>query len=180
MCQNSTTRLDRRQVIAALMATVSAAGLGFAPAPARAEAPLVELPPPGPLDACPVCGMIVSKYPEWIATLVFDDGEAVHFDGAKDFFKYLVDLEKYAPGRSRDQIAGMGVTEYYGLTLVDARFASYVIGSDVLGPMGHELIPLQTGLDADDFFNDHQGVRRVAFDEVTAEILLGLDNSRFE
>ena len=32
--------------------------------------------------------------------------------------------------------------EYYSLTRIDARAAWYVIGSGVVGPMGHELIPL--------------------------------------
>jgi len=171
---------DRRRVLAGLLGTASAAGLGFVPATARAEAALVDLPPPGPRDACPVCGMIVAKYPEWTAAVLFDDGAAVYFDGAKDFFKYLNDMERYAQGRTVSRIAAMGVTEYYGLKMVDARAAFFVIGSDVYGPMGHELIPLQTQLDADDYFRDHAGVRQVGFDEVTKDMLIGLDESRFE
>ncbi|MEW8383487.1 MAG: nitrous oxide reductase accessory protein NosL, partial [Candidatus Thiodiazotropha taylori] len=48
-----------------------------------------ELPNPGPKDTCPVCGMFVAKYPEWIGTVLYKDGHAHHFDGAKDLFKYL-------------------------------------------------------------------------------------------
>lgn len=180
MCTTHCHRPDRRRVLATLAGTVSIAALGFSPFPAHADAAVVDLPPPGPMDACPVCGMIVAKYPEWVATVLFDDGEAVHFDGAKDFFKYLQDMEKYAPGRSMEQIVGMGVTEYYGLRLVDAQAARYVIGSDTYGPMGHELIPLQTQVDADDFQKDHLGKRQVTFDEVTMEMLIGLDEGRFE
>jgi copper chaperone NosL len=180
MCQNTTPRPDRRRVLAGLLGTASAAGLGFVPAAARAEAATVDLPPPGPRDTCPVCGMIVAKYPEWVATVLYDDGFAVHFDGAKDFFKYLQDMEKYAPDRSLEQIVGMGVTEYYGLKLVDARAADYVIGSDIYGPMGHELIPLQTQVDADDFLKDHHGLRQVGFDDVTMDMLTGLDRGKFE
>ncbi len=143
--------------------------------PALADAAPVDLPAPAPRDTCPVCGMFVAQYPEWVATILWQDGAAVHFDGAKDFFKYLHDLGKYAPGRRADQIVGMGVTEYYGLRLVDARAAEYVIGSDVYGPMGHELIPLATALDATDFLNDHKGKARVFFDDVTAEMLAALD-----
>jgi len=180
MCQTLSPRPDRRRVLAGLLVSVSAAGLGFMPAPARAEAQVVDLPPPGPRDTCPVCGMIVSKYPEWVATVLYDDGEAVHFDGAKDFFKYLHNMEKYAPGRSEAQIAAMGVTEYYGLKLVDAKAARYVIGSDIYGPMGHELIPLQSQLDADDYFRDHAGVAQLGFGDVTMDMLAGLDKGQFE
>ncbi|GKY89547.1 nitrous oxide reductase accessory protein NosL [Sinisalibacter aestuarii] len=171
-------RADRRRLLATLPAAALLAGLGLPPA--HADAGPVELPRPGPRDTCPVCGMFVAQYPEWVATVLWNDGEAAHFDGAKDFFKYLADLEKYAPGRTTDQIAGMGVTEYYGLTLVDARHAQYVIGSDVYGPMGHELVPMMTDVDATDFMRDHSGKRRLRFGEVDLPLLTGLDEGRFE
>lgn len=180
MCNAHPRQPDRRRVLAGLLATASAITVGFPPRAARAEAPTVALPPPGPRDTCPVCGMFVAKYPEWIATLLWDDGEAVHFDGAKDFFKYLEDLEKYAPGRSAEQIRAMGVTEYYGLALIDAAAALYVIGSDVYGPMGHELVPLANDADAADFLKDHRGKRLVTFGEVDMPMLTGLDAGRFE
>ena len=41
---------------------------------------------------------------------LYKDGYADHFDGAKDFFKYLLDMKKYAKGRKREDITGMGVT----------------------------------------------------------------------
>ena len=139
----------------------------------------VDVPGPQATDVCPVCGMFVAKYPEWVATLVFRDGKAEHFDGAKDLFKYLLDLAKYAPGRSRDDIAALVVTEYYGLTRIDPRQAWFVIGSDVLGPMGHELVPLATRADAEDFLKDHKGKRILGFAEVTREFAVKLDDGKF-
>ena len=140
----------------------------------------LELPAPGPADTCPVCGMFVARYPEWIATVVYRDGHAHHFDGAKDLFKYLLDLQTWAPGHRAVDIAAIGVTEYYGLGLIPARDAWYVIGSDVLGPMGHELIPLQTSADAEAFRQDHAGHRVLRFDEVTGSMLQKLDIGEFE
>lgn len=178
MCTHKKHRLDRRDFLAALPAAALVTGLSSGPA--GANAPIVDLPPPGPRDVCPVCGMFVAKYPEWVATILWNDGEAAHFDGPKDFFKYLEKLEKYAPGRSSDQIAGMGVTEYYGLALIDARTARYVIGSDVYGPMGHELVPLTSAVDATDFLRDHAGKRELAFGDVTFDMLTKLDTGSFE
>ncbi len=57
----------------------------------------VSVPTPGPKDTCPVCGMFVALYPEWIATALYRDGHAHHFDGAKDLFTYLLDLGRWAP-----------------------------------------------------------------------------------
>ena len=140
----------------------------------------LDLPKPGPKDTCPVCGMFVVKYPEWIATVVYTDGHAHHFDGAKDLFKYLLDLARWAPGHRAEDIRAIGVTEYYGLDLIPAREAWYVIGSDVLGPMGHELIPLHTQADAEEFLRDHKGERILRFDDVTLDLLERLDAGRFD
>lgn len=140
----------------------------------------LEIPAPGMKDTCPVCGMFVAKYPEWIATVLYKDGHAHHFDGAKDLFKYLLDLPKWAPGHRAEDMDTIGVTEYYGLTRIRARDAFYVIGSDVLGPMGHELVPFETREDAEEFMGDHAGKRIMTFEEVTLPLLINLDNGVFE
>ena len=132
-------------------------------------------PKPGAKDLCPVCGMLVAKYPNWVALALWKDGHAHYFDGAKDLFKFLQDLPKYAPGHRREDLAGLYVTDFYNLERIDARRALYVAGSDVLGPMGHELVPLANRADAEDFMKDHKGKRLLAFDQVSAEILRGLD-----
>nr|WP_317623068.1 nitrous oxide reductase accessory protein NosL [Thiohalomonas denitrificans] len=135
----------------------------------------LEVPDPEPTDTCPVCGMFVAKYPEWAATVVYQDEHAHHFDGAKDLFKYLLDLPKYAPGHTAADISAIAVTDYYDLARIDARSAYYVIGSDVLGPMGHELVPHPSEADARDFMADHGGDAVVRFDQVTTELLDQLD-----
>jgi nitrous oxide reductase accessory protein NosL len=41
--------------------------------------------------------------------------------------------------------------------------------------MGHEMIPLGSRADAEEFLRDHHGKRIVQFDEVTREVLTRLD-----
>ena len=130
---------------------------------------------PAPRDKCPVCGMFVAKYPEWLGQIVFRDGSVLFFDGAKDLFKCYFNLERYAPGQSRESIAGMFVTEYYDLEPINAAQARFVIGSDVYGPMGRELIPLKNSADAAQFMADHQGQQIVGFAEITPELIKRLD-----
>lgn len=137
------------------------------------------VPKPGPKDLCPVCGMLVSKYPNWIAVVTWKDGHAHFFDGAKDMFKFLQNLAHYAPGHRKEDIAGIYVTDFYNLERIDARKAYFVIGSDVLGPMGHELVPLASKPDAEDFMKDHKGKRILTFNAVTAEICMSLDDGKF-
>ncbi len=137
------------------------------------------LPKPGPKDLCPVCGMLVSKYPHWIATIVYRDGHAHHFDGAKDMFKFWFDPPKYAAGHRREQMARIAVTDYYNLQPIDAKTALYVIGSDVLGPMGHEFVPLANPAGAEEFLKEHKGKRILRFDQITKDLPIKLDAGRF-
>ncbi|RAU20333.1 nitrous oxide reductase accessory protein NosL [Paramagnetospirillum kuznetsovii] len=135
----------------------------------------VVVAPPGPNGVCPVCGMFVAKYPEWAAAVVFKDGHTHYFDGAKDLFKFMRDVKSFDPGHSAADIAIVAVTDYYGVKTIDARDAFFVVGSDVLGPMGHELVPLATKQDAEEFMADHKGKRILSFDQVGAELLKSLD-----
>lgn len=128
-----------------------------------------------PQDKCPVCGMFVAKYPDFAARIVYRDGSHAAFDGTKDMFIYYLNLKKYAPGKSVSQIASLSVTDYYSLDLVDGLSAWYVLGSDVLGPMGRELIPFARKADAMEFKRDHRGTRIVRFREVTAALLRELE-----
>ncbi len=125
------------------------------------------MPPPGDRDKCPVCGMFVKPYPEWTAAVVYRDGHAHYFDGAKDLFKFLQGPQQFVATHRPDEVTALVVTEYYALTPIDAQAALFVIGSDVLGPMGRELIPLATAADAAEFVKDHGG-RVLTFDAVTA------------
>ena len=130
---------------------------------------------PSKTDKCPVCGMFVAKYPEWIAEIVFKDGTYVVFDGAKDMFKYDLNLPKYAPKRSGTDIDAIYVTDYYSLSPTDGTKAFYVIGSDVLGPMGQELIPFAKESDAGGFVQDHKGKRVIRFKDVDRAVIRTLD-----
>jgi nitrous oxide reductase accessory protein NosL len=159
---------------------LSVASLALVPVATQAsEKTPFGTPYPHESDSCPVCGMFPERYPDWIATVLYKDGHADHFDGAKDMFKYLLDMKKFASGRKREDISLIGVTDYYATERIDATKALYVIGSDVLGPMGHDLIPHPDTYDAKEFMKDHYGKRLLTFDEVTMKILLGLDKGEF-
>jgi len=138
------------------------------------DSPLT-VPKPAAKDKCPVCGMFVAKYPDWTMVVVFRDGSHAFFDGAKDMFKYLFDLKRYAPSRKTADIQAIWVKDYYRLSPIDARKALYIIGSDIYGPMGRELIPLEQETDAREFLNDHQGKKILKYSEITKEVIKSLD-----
>jgi copper chaperone NosL len=129
----------------------------------------------GPKDKCPVCGMFVAKYPDFAAQIQFRDGSIFHFDGAKDMFKYYLNLSRYAPGKKPADITAVFVTNYYELTLTDGLTAYFVVGSDVYGPMGRELISFARESEARDFLKDHKGKSIIRFRDVTPAVLKPLD-----
>jgi copper chaperone NosL len=130
---------------------------------------------PSPKDKCPVCGMFVAKYPDFVAEVSFKDGSYAVFDGAKDMFKYYLNLKKYAPAKRIEDIVSIYVTDYYSLEPIDGTTAWYVAGSDTFGPMGKELIPFSKESDARGFMKDHKGKSLLRFKDVHAELIKGLD-----
>jgi nitrous oxide reductase accessory protein NosL len=130
---------------------------------------------PSPKDKCPVCGMFVAKYPDFLAQVLFKDGSSAFFDGTKDMFKYYFNLKKYQPSKNLSDIDDIYVTNYYDLTLTDGRSAYYVLGSDIYGPMGRELIPFNKEADAKEFKKDHQGKSVLKFNEINYEMVKSLD-----
>jgi nitrous oxide reductase accessory protein NosL len=123
---------------------------------------------PAPKDKCPVCGMFVHKYQKWVAEIVYKDGSYVVFDGCKDMFKYYFNMPKYTKKKSRDDIAEIYVTEYYTLKIHKASDVLFIVGSDVLGPMGHEFIPVKGEDAAKIFMAGHQGKKAFRFNEISA------------
>lgn len=142
-----------------------------AAAPAEANAP----PGPSEKDKCPVCGMFVAKYPQWVGVITLKSGNRFYFDGAKDLFKFRFDPAAFVPDVTPEDLATVHVTEYYDLKLIPAETAWYVIGSDVFGPMGNELIPFTNKADAETFMKDHQGRELLAFDQITIKTVKRLD-----
>ena len=130
---------------------------------------------PQPKDKCPVCGMFIARYTSWIVEIVFRDGSYAAFDGPKDMFKFHADLVKFAPRRKQSDIAAIFATDYYAVKPIDGFKAFYVLGSDVHGPMGRELVSFENQADAREFMKDHQGGRILRFNEITSDVLRGLD-----
>lgn len=166
----------RKQVIL-LMAAVLVLALLWLPAAGTAgdeafAAGPGELPPPvenlSQRERCPVCGMFVARYPEWISQLHLDGGEAHHFDGMKDLLAYYFSPAKFS-GRADAEVKAIWTKDYYTLQWVEARRAWFVVGSRVHSPMGHDFIPLASREAAEAFKRDHQGQEILTFDEITPE-----------
>ena len=129
-------------------------------------------------DKCPVCGMFVHKHSQWAAKISFENGEYAAFDGVKDMMKFIFEPEKY--GFKDAKIAKIQVSDYYTQNAIDAKSAFFVVGSDVLGPMGNELIPFGDEDSAKSFKLDHRGEAILKFDEINKQIVCRLDGGSCE
>jgi nitrous oxide reductase accessory protein NosL len=128
-------------------------------------------------EKCPVCGMFVHKYPKWAAKIEYTkEGiqEYAVFDGVKDMMKFYFNPAKWGSYEGI-KLLKSSVTDYYTNKAVTAQKAFYVVGSDVYGPMGKELIPFADKASAETFSADHGGKQILTFDEISEGMVYKLD-----
>ncbi len=129
-------------------------------------------------EKCPVCGMFVYKFPRWAAQIFYKEGSKekhLSFDGVKDMMRFYLNPSKWGDYKNiKQNITKMKVTDYYTQKAIDAKKAYYVVGSDVLGPMGKELIPFSSKEEAEKFVKDHKG-KIVSFNEIDQKLLDSLN-----
>ena len=128
-------------------------------------ADLLQLPDGSKIDLatkCPVCGMIIGGTEgqgasvtfkdghvvgfHGVAAAIFKDGRVVGFEGARCLFIYNSVPQNYDVDVKN--IARQFVTDFTTKKLVDLSKAFLVLGSNVKGPMGYELIPFSSKEDA--------------------------------
>jgi len=112
---------------------------------------------------CAQCGMPIEKYQAWKGKIIAKSATK-HFCSPRCLF-----INSQVHGISMAD--SVFVTDYYQQTLIDGRQAYYVIGSDVIGPMGHDLVPLANRQAAEDFIREHKGEQILTFGEVNAETI---------
>lgn len=117
-------------------------------------------------DKCQVCGMHMHHYPTWVSRINYPKDETYNFDGMKCMFKFYFNNKK--------GITDILVQDYYSLKTINAREAFFVVGSDVYGPMGHELIPFKDKKSATSFSLEHKGKVIYSFDEITEYMVRSL------
>lgn len=101
--------------------------------------------------SCAACGMYPHRYPQWQTQIIFTDGTMAAFDGNKCMFRFLLNMQKFAPERQPEQIAAIWVKDFKTGKWLDGKAAHYVIDSKEMGPMGKELIPFTTRAAAEEF-----------------------------
>ena len=118
-------------------------------------------------EKCPVCGMYLYKYPQWISKMSIH-GKVYYFDGNKDMLKFY-----FRHGAQKDAV--LRVQEYYTHKVIDGKTSYFVVGSDVYGPMGDELIAFRSKVAAKRFLLDHRAQKIIGFQALTLKMVEQLD-----
>ncbi|HEU4407425.1 MAG TPA: nitrous oxide reductase accessory protein NosL [Polyangiaceae bacterium] len=111
---------------------------------------------------CGHCGMALDPASRWYAELAFADGSARGFDTPRCAFSAW-----RGPSREARELYARGHYQGARLPSGSLRFAS---GSDVLGPMGPDLVPVEPE-HADAFARDHHARAMLRASEVSPAVL---------
>jgi nitrous oxide reductase accessory protein NosL len=116
---------------------------------------------PGELR-CKHCGMKIDPASPWRADLVAADGSTTSFDTPR------CALTSWRSGKS--QASTLKVQDYYDRRWRSADELRFVIGGDVVGPMGPDLVPVEPSR-VTKFIQDHSADRALRLDEITMDVL---------
>jgi len=111
---------------------------------------------------CQNCGMKIDPASPWRAELVADDGSVTPFDTPR------CALQAWRGGKAKGKT--LRVQEYYDRAFRDAAELRFVVGGDVTGPMGPDLVPVDPSR-ATKFIQDHGAERAYRLDEITLDVV---------
>lgn len=157
--------------LAALLTTALLLLAGSAVAAEGGPAPAMKtLAPDGQMqlsepDRCPVCAMFPARRPQTAAAMTLKSGETFYFCGNGCLLRTWLRPTAYL-GREQAQIDRLVVRDYFSGKPVDARTATWVAGSDVVGPMGPAIIALGDAGQLETFKKRHGGKTVFTFDQI--------------
>lgn len=111
---------------------------------------------------CKTCGMKIDPKSEWRAEILLADGTTLAFDTPRCALRAF-------RGGGLDAKT-LFVQEYYAREKVDASTVRFVVGGDVVGPMGPDLVPVAPSR-VTKFIQDHGADRAYTLDELSREAL---------
>jgi len=92
-------------------------------------------------DRCPVCAMFPARRPESAAALTLSSGVTYYFCSNSCLLRSWLRPAVYL-GKTQKEIKHIVVRDYFSGENIDGRTATWIAGSDVVGPMGPAIITL--------------------------------------
>ncbi len=138
--------MRRREILALVVATALAAACKGKAAPQR----------------CKHCGMVIDPASAWRTDLVDADGTTTSFDTPR------CALTWWRSGKGK--ATSLRAQEYYERRWRNGDELRFVLGGDVVGPMGPDLVPVDPSR-VTKFIQDHGAEKALRLDEITMDVL---------
>lgn len=94
-----------------------------------------------PEDRCPVCAMRPARYPKSACAIQLADGRTFYFCETGCMLRSWLHPDIHL-GAAVSALKRIVVREYFSGDYLDGNAAFWVAGSDVIGPMGPMIVPL--------------------------------------
>jgi copper chaperone NosL len=120
-------------------------------------------------DRCPVCAMFPARRPQTAAAMTLKSGETFYFCGNGCLLRTWLRPTAYL-GKNQAEIDRLVVLDYFSGQPIDGRRATWVAGSDVVGPMGPAIIALGDPGQLAVFKGRHGGKTVFTFDQVDDDL----------
>jgi len=119
---------------------------------------------------CPLCGMYPARYPEFNCQIVFIDGSYEAFDSAIGLLVYLLFPDnteiKLKP------IAKIYFKDYLKESWLEAGKTFFVTGSEIMGPMGIEFLPVDSEQAAKGLKKQEKGKDIIHFKKLNRQYII--------
>lgn len=160
-----------------LLSTVAILSLGSGTAPAADDGPTAALVPLAangkmtlsPSDRCPVCAMFPYRKPDYVAAMTLRSGRTFYFCSNGCLLRAWLRPTTYI-GATKETIDRMVVLDYFSGQPIDGRSATWVAGSDAVGPMGAAVVALGEAGQSAAFKKRHGGDTVFTFDQLDDDL----------
>ena len=123
-----------------------------------------------PHKECPLCGMYPARYPQFNCQIVFKDGSYEAFDSAIGLLVYLL-----FPDNTEiklQSIANIYFKDYLKESWLEAGKTFFVTGSEIMGPMGVEFLPVDSEQAAKELKEQEQGKDIIHFNKISRPYMI--------
>ncbi|MBT3226024.1 MAG: hypothetical protein HN580_11060 [Deltaproteobacteria bacterium] len=119
---------------------------------------------------CPLCGMIPAKYPLFNCQIVFEDESYEAFDSAAGLLIYLYFPDK--TGFPVKKVSQIFFKDYLSEKWIDSNTTWFIVGSEILGPMGIEFLAVSSEKSALELKKQEKGAAIVSFQKVDRSFMV--------
>jgi nitrous oxide reductase accessory protein NosL len=119
---------------------------------------------------CPLCGMYPARYPQFNCQVIFKDGTYEAFDSAAGLLVYLLFSDK--TGIIAKPVDKIYFKHYLKENWLEADKTFFVVGSEILGPMGIEFLSVDSEKDAKEVKKQEKGEDIIHFKKINRQYMV--------